>query len=101
MTAAVTELYDALRKAGVDEMTAMGAAKAVSGSDLSHLATRADLQSGLAELKTELKMDIADMKTEIMGVRAEIMGVKAEIIKWNTGTLIAATGIFAAIVKLF
>lgn len=72
----------------------MGAAKAVSSSDLSHLATKADLQSGLADLKTELKKDIADMKTRIAGM-------KAEIIMWNTGTLIAATGIFAAIVKLF
>lgn len=76
MTTAVTELYDALRKAGVDEESAMKAARAVSSSDLSHLATKADLKAGLAELETV-------------------------IIKWNTGTVIAATGIFAAIVKLF
>jgi hypothetical protein len=72
MTALNTELLDALRKAGVDGETARKAAQAVLGVEAKEqLATKADL----VELKTEL-------------------------IKWNVGTMIAMTGIFAAIVKL-
>ncbi len=72
MTVLNIELLDALRKAGVDEETARKAAQAVLGVEAKEqLATKADL----AELK-------------------------AELIKWNVGTMIAMTGIFAAIVKL-
>jgi hypothetical protein len=68
----VAELYDALRKAGVDEDVARAAAKAVLGVEArEHLATKADL----AELK-------------------------AELIKWNVATLVAMTALFSAIVKL-
>jgi hypothetical protein len=34
-------------------------------------------------------------------VEAKLESMKYEIIKWNTGTLLAATGIFAAIVKFW
>lgn len=83
MTAAVTELYDALRKAGVDETSALAAAKAVTASDLKDLVTKADLQTSIAEIETRM----AQMQTDI--------------IKWNVGTILAMTGIFAAIVKIF
>ena len=38
------------------------------------------------------------LRLELEG-KMEVM--KTGIIKWNTGTLLAATGIFALIVKLF
>jgi hypothetical protein len=72
MTTVVFELFEALKKAGVDEDTARKAAQAVLATEeREHLATKADL----AELK-------------------------ADLIKWNVGTLIAMTGLFTAIVKL-
>lgn len=66
----VSELYEALRAAGVDESAAKAAARAVLSADArTDLATKADL----AELK-------------------------AEIIKWNVGTLIAMTAIYGGLV---
>lgn len=74
------ELFDALKKAGVDEETARAAAKAVLGLEAKEqLATKADL--------AELRTDMAELK--------------ADLIKWNVGTLGLMTGLFAAIVKLF
>ncbi|MGH8607353.1 MAG: DUF1640 domain-containing protein [Gammaproteobacteria bacterium] len=76
MTTIVTEIYDALRKAGVDEETARKAAQAVIGAEeKEQLVTKDFLRAEMSELKTD-------------------------VIKWNVGMLIAMTGIFAAIVKL-
>lgn len=72
----VTELYDALRKAGVDETSARQAAEAVLGAKHgSELVTKADLRAEIADLRTEL-------------------------IKWNVGAMAVLTAIFAAIVRL-
>jgi len=71
VTTAVTELYDALKQAGVPDDVALKAAQSVSGSDLSHLASKSDLHQ-----------------------------METRIIKWNAGTMIAMTAIFGAIVKL-
>ena len=54
----------------------MSAASAVVGNDMADIVTKQELRADLAELK-------------------------ADLIKWNVGTLLAVTGIFAAIVKLF
>jgi hypothetical protein len=83
MSRMVAELYDALRKAGVDEQLAREAAQAVLPADaMTELATKADL--------TELRAD----------VRADIAELKAELIKWNVGAMAVLTAIFAAIVRL-
>ena len=80
MTTIVMEIYEALKAAGIDDEVAKAAAKAVTGvQEKEHLATKLDIQ--------QLRTDMADLKVEL--------------IKWNVGTLIAMTGIFAAIVKLF
>ena len=72
MSTMVTELYEALRKAGVDEQLARDAARAVLAID-----ARADLAT---------KADLSDLK--------------ADLIKWNVGAMAALTAIFAAIVRL-
>ena len=72
MSTMVAELYDALRKAGVDEQTARDAARAVLGAE-----ARADLVT---------KADLAELK--------------ADVIKWNVGAMAVLTAIFAAIVRL-
>jgi hypothetical protein len=80
VTTIVMEIYEALKAAGIDDEVAKAAAKAVIGvQEKEHLATKLDIQ--------QLRTDMADLKVEL--------------IKWNVGTLIAMTGIFAAIVKLF
>ena len=72
MSTMVAELYDALRKAGVEEQLARDAARAVLGAEArSELATKGDL----AELE-------------------------ARVIKWNVGAMAMMTAIFAAIVRL-
>jgi len=68
----VAELYDALRKAGVDEQLARDAARAVLG----------------AEARTEL------------ATKADLAELKADIIKWNVGAMAVLTAIFAAIIRL-
>lgn len=75
MSVMVTEIYDALRKAGVDEASARQAAEAVLGAGQTDLVTRADLRADLADLR-------------------------AELIKWNVGAMAMLTAIFAAIVRL-
>ena len=72
MSTMVTELYEALRKAGVNEQLARDAARAVLAMD-----ARADLAT---------KADLSDLK--------------ADLIKWNVGAMAALTAIFAAIVRL-
>jgi len=76
MSVMVSELYDALRKAGVEEPMARAAAQAVLATEArTDLATKADLAMAVAELK-------------------------ADLIKWNVGAMAVLTGIFAAIVRL-
>lgn len=70
----VTELYDALRQAGVDDDVARRAAEAVVGRQ-------------------------ADLVTALV-LRAELAELKAELIKWNVGAMAVLTAIFAAIVRL-
>lgn len=80
MTTLDIELLDALKKAGVDDETARAAAKAVLGIEAKEqLATKADL----AELKAEIQAMLNRQLQVMMGM------------------MIALTGIFAAIVKLF
>ena len=83
------EIYEALKKAGVEEDLARAAARAVIGAEEKEkLATKADL----AELKAELKVDIANVRTEI-----ERMG--RVVIMWNVGTVIAMASIVFAIMR--
>jgi hypothetical protein len=73
MTTLISELYTALRKAGVDDETARAAAKAVIAvEDKEHLATKADIN--------DLRREMADMKVEL--------------IKWNLGAMAVLTTIY-------
>ena len=73
MSLTVNELYQALIDAGVDEKKAEAAARVV-------------LSREEANQQLATKTDLVHLPTEI--------------IKWNTATLLAATGLFALIVKL-
>lgn len=42
----------------------------------------------------------AVLDTEVLATKKDLAEMRTEIIKWNTGTLLAATGLFAMIVKL-
>ena len=83
MSTMVSELYDALRQAGVDETSARHAAEAVLGvAQGSTLVTRGDLRAEMADL------------------RAELADLRVDLIKWNVGAMAVLTGIFAAVVRL-
>jgi hypothetical protein len=97
MTSINQELYEALIASGApDDAAKRAAANVVSEARLSDLATKADLRAELAELKTELKVDIA-------GVRTEIERMGRVIIMWGVGIAIGAlatmTGILIALLK--
>jgi hypothetical protein len=81
MSTMVAELYDALRKAGIDEQLAKDAARAVLPAD--------------ADIELATKADLADLVT-----RADLAELRVELIKWNVGAMAIMTGIFAAIVRL-
>jgi hypothetical protein len=49
-------------------------------ADLADLATKADLATAIAELRTELKTEIAELKSEIAGI-------KIELLKWIIGAI--------------
>ena len=83
MSTMVAELYDALRKAGVDESTARAAAEAVLG-----------VKQGAELVTTPV------LRAEIEGLRREMADLKVELIKWNVGAMAVLTAIFAAIVRL-
>jgi len=76
MTTMINELYDALRKAGVDEDIARKAAQAVLG----------------AEEKDQLVTKDY--------LRAEMEALKSELVKWNVGAMAVLTAVFGALVKL-
>ena len=82
MSTMVSELYDALRKAGVEDAVARSAAESVLGKGAgTELVTKADLRAELAELRTL----IADMESRV--------------IKWNVGAMAVLTAIMAALSK--
>ena len=56
-----------LRQAGADERLAEAIVEGLTGADTSELATKSDIaevQTGVAELRTELKTEIAEIRTE-------------------------------------
>jgi hypothetical protein len=85
------EIYEALKKAGVEEDLARAAARAVIGAEEKEkLVTKADLRAELAELK----VDIAELKAEVQAMLNRQLQVMM-------GLMVAMTGVFAAIVKWF
>ena len=124
-------IYDAFRKAGVEEEAAKAIAanlnanfnttvsKAIEQSvDLKQLATKSDIEHHYAvhsqQLATKgdvekLRLDVeklrietkADIEKVRLETKADIEKAKAEIIKWNIGAIIAAAGIAMAIARLF
>lgn len=81
MTTIVSELYEALKAAGVNDDHARAAARAVmAAEDKEALATRADLR----ELRLEVQRDIE--------------ALKAELTRWVLGAMVSLTGIFALVV---
>jgi hypothetical protein len=116
MSTMVIEVYEALRKAGVDEELAKDAARAVLPADArTDLATKGDLaelsaatKGDLAELRAATKGDLAELRAATKGdlaelkaaTKADLAELKADVIKWNVGALAILTAIFAAIVRL-
>lgn len=86
-----------LQAAGFNEAQAEAVTRAVGrGRDLSHLATRAELQATRVELQAvrdELKADLeslrqdtkADIESLRKDVKAHIAELKADILKWVIG----------------
>lgn len=74
---------ETLKKAGVSDDQARAQAEALREVLDTEVATKQDLEN------MELK------------IYAHLEKSTADIIKWNTGTLLVATGLFAAISKIF
>jgi hypothetical protein len=76
------------------------AALAESLSEVSDLATKADL----AELRAELKADMAELRSELKadmaGLRAEVRGELNTHLRWIVGTMIGIAALAVAAAKL-
>lgn len=59
-------------------------------------AQTAQIRKEMADLKVELKADIADVRSEIADVRSEIAKTKVDILKWVLGMQIATITIILA-----
>ncbi|MGH8562745.1 MAG: hypothetical protein ACREXW_01140 [Gammaproteobacteria bacterium] len=82
----MNDLYDALRKAGVDDDTARKAAQAVLGSqEKEQLVTKDLLHAEMNGLKAEIQAMINRLLLSLIGI--------------IVGSMVAMTGVFAAIVK--
>ena len=126
MSTMIVELYDALRKAGVDEQLAKDAARAVlPATTKSDLATKADfaelkgdfaaLKADFAELKgdftglkgdfAELKADFAELKADFTALKADFTGLKlttrAEIAELKADLLKWNVGAMAVLTAIF
>jgi len=112
-------IYDAFRKAGVEESQARAIAselnknfKTAMNEVAEHhysvhsqqLATRGDVEKVRLDVETlriATKVDTEQLRLEIEKVRADLEKAKAEIIKWNVGAIIAAVGLAMAAMRLF
>jgi coiled-coil family 90 protein len=97
----MTSLFDThasvkkLVEVGFTEPQAEAQVEVISEVLQSNLATKLDI----AEVKSDLKADIAKLKTEIAVVRTEIERMGRVIVMWNVGTLIAVASIVFAIMR--
>ena len=64
-----------LRQAGADERLAEAIVEGLTGADTSELSTKTDV----AEVRSELKTEIAEVRTEIAGLRTELKTEIAEV----------------------
>lgn len=85
-------LYRVLHQLGVDDINA----EAASSLDVSELATKQDLQTGLQALK-------ADVQADLLGLKMDMLNMETRL-AWKVGGLVVTsmlgmTGLFALIVK--
>jgi hypothetical protein len=100
MTTLVVEIYEALKKAGVEEDLARSAARAVIGAgEKEQLVTKADLLATKADLRAELASLQTELKTDIGSVRTEIERMGRVVIMWNVGALLAVAGFVYTIIR--
>jgi hypothetical protein len=70
------------------------ALRQVQQIDLSDLATKADLASAIADLRSEMKLEFAN-------IRREMAEMKTELIKWVLGIGFAQVAAIVALLRLF
>jgi hypothetical protein len=63
-----------LTEAGLPPAAAEAIVEGLNDSDLSELATKAELQSEIGALRAEMKTEFAAVRTEIAAVRGELRG---------------------------
>ena len=71
-------------KANMSAEQAEGVAEAFSGATSEQLATKADLDRSVAELRSEISDGKSELRAEIAGVRSELV-----LVKWMIGFVLA------------
>jgi hypothetical protein len=81
-------------KANMSAEQAEGVAEAFSGATSEQLATKADLDRSVADLRAEISDGKSELRAEIAGVRSELV-----LVKWMIGFMLAL--LVAVFGKLF
>jgi hypothetical protein len=81
-------------KANMSAEQAEGVAEAFSGATSEQLATKADLDRSVADLRSEISDGKSELRAEIAGVRSELV-----LVKWMIGFVLAL--LVAVFGKLF
>ena len=88
-------------EAGFDQRQAEGTAKVFSRLLVAELATKNDLAASTAELKTELKAELAVFRAELLNkIETSSAATQAALIKWLFGFIVAQSGIIIAALRL-
>ena len=84
------EFSKKLKAAGADERLAEAIVEGLTAADTSRLATRTDL----AVVRTE----IADLRSEL---KLEIAGVRSDLLKYMIGLFLAQAGLLVAVLRFY
>ena len=95
-----------------DERLAEAIVEGLTAADTSSLATKTDLdevrselkleiaelRSDLDEVRSELKLEIAELRSEL---KVEIAGVRSDLLKYMIGLFLAQAGFLVAVLRFY
>lgn len=84
------EIYEAFKSAGVADDKAKAAVESIN--------REIDRRYSLHAQQLATRADLAGLRTDLITIIAE---TKTDLIKWSVGSIFAAVGLFATVLKVF
>ena len=88
-----------LKQAGADDKLAEAIVEVLGAAEATDLATKADLDTGLAEVHSKIDTGLAEVRTEIAEVKSEISRSLMVHTRWILGALLATVGLTVTLIK--